>query len=111
MGTALSNAHAYTDSQVSQALASANSYTDTRVNLAQKRADSGTAAAMAMAGLIAPTDPGKTTISGGVGYWRDQTALAFGLSHRFDTAWSVKAGGSFATNGGAGASAAVGFEF
>lgn len=97
--------------QLQGAVSAANAYTDAQVDLVQRRADSGTAAAMAMAGLVSPSDPGKTVITGGVGLWRDQTALAFGMTHRFDSAWSVKAGGSFATNGGAGASAAVGYEF
>jgi autotransporter adhesin len=78
---------------------------------ARRRSDSGTAAAMAVAGLTQAVNPGKTVITGGVGTWRDQTALAFGMSHRFDNAWTFKAGGSFSTSGGSGMNASVGFEF
>ncbi len=81
------------------------------VSQVRQRADSGTAAAMAIAGLTQALDPGKTMITGGVGTWRDQTALAFGMSHRFDNAWTFKAGGSFSTTGGSGMNASVGYEF
>lgn len=78
----------------------------------RRRADGGTAAAMAMAGLVQAVTPGKSVVTGGVGTWRNQTALAFGVSHRFDSAWTLKVGGSFTTQeGGAGMNAAFGYEF
>ncbi|MFN3537284.1 MAG: YadA C-terminal domain-containing protein, partial [Brevundimonas sp.] len=42
--------------------------------------------------------------------WRDEAALAFGLSHRVDQRWSVRAGGTY-SQGGSGFNAGVGMEF
>ena len=104
--------------QVQGAVASANAYTDSQFRLlgsqvdeVRQRADSGTAAAMALAGLTQAVTPGKSMVTGGVGTWRGETALAFGASHRFDHSVTVKIGGAFATRGGGGMNAAVGYEF
>jgi autotransporter adhesin len=67
---------------------------------------------MAIAGLSQATTPGKSMITGGVGTWRDQSAVAFGASHRFDNSVTLKLGGSVATKGGGGGmNASVGYEF
>ncbi len=88
-------------------LADANAYSDA----IRRRADSGAAAAMAMAGLVQAVTPGKSMVTGGVGSWRGETAMAFGVSHRFDQTWTFKAAGTVASRGGGGFNAAVGFEF
>ena len=79
------------------------------------KANAGTSAALAAAGLVQATRPGESLITGGVGYWQGQSALAFGLSHRFSgdlSAWTVKASGAVSASGnGVGGNASVGYSF
>jgi autotransporter adhesin len=107
--------------QASQAAAISTSeaYTDAKfhilnnaINHVQSRADAGTAAALAVGGLAQAVTPGKSMVTGGVGEWGGQTALAFGLSHRMnDGHWTIKAGATVTNYGQAGGSASVGYEF
>ena len=79
------------------------------------KANAGTSAALAAAGLVQAVRPGENMVSGGVGYWEGQSALAFGFSHRFGgdmSAWTVKASGAVSTSGiGVGGNASVGYSF
>ncbi len=93
-------------------------YTDARMaafgadlDAVAREADAGTAAAMALAGLPQANGVGASMVAGAIGVWRDEAALAFGLSHRFDRQWTIKAGGTFTESGDSGFNAGIGFEF
>jgi len=79
------------------------------------RANAGAAAGIATANLIQAVTPGKSIISGSVGYWNGQTTLAFGVSHRFRgelNGWTMRASGAIsAANNGAGGGVGLGYEF
>lgn len=75
------------------------------------QADAGTAAAMALAALPSASSAGRSMISGGMGVWRDELAIAAGVSHRFSQNWSLRAGGTVTEDGDAGFNTGVGFEF
>jgi autotransporter adhesin len=75
------------------------------------KANAGTAAAMAAGTLIQAVNPGKSVVTGGYGEWQGQSAFAFGLSHRFENNWTIKAAAAFAARGGGGVAAAAGYEF
>lgn len=102
------------DGVLTQSLA----YTDARMaafgadlDAVAREADSGTAAAMALAGLPQANGVGASMVAGAIGVWRDEAAMAFGLSHRVDPQWTVRAGGTFTESGDAGFNAGIGFEF
>ena len=94
--------------QLTAGIAGANAYTDLRANHLQgqidgvaKKAYAGAAAAMAMES--APYVPGKLTYAAGLGYYQQQSAVAFSLRRTADNGrWSVT-GGISASSGGIGA--------
>ncbi|MCL2716976.1 MAG: YadA C-terminal domain-containing protein, partial [Alphaproteobacteria bacterium] len=65
--------------------------------------------------LVQAVSPGRSIVSGGIGYWNGQTTMAFGLSHRFTgelNGWTVRASGVLSTQGnGVGGGFGVGYEF
>ena len=105
----------YTDTRVMEAMA----YTDMRVSelsfdLTDLRDDafSGTAAAMAMSAIPQAIDPSKSTIGGGVGHYRGQTAFGFGYSGLSgDGKMSFNVRGTLDTHGKGGVAAGAGFHF
>lgn len=105
----------YTDTRVMEAMA----YTDMRVadltfDLADLRDDAfaGTAAAMAMSAIPQSVDPNKSTIGGGVGHYRGETAFGFGYSGLSgDGKLSFNVRGTVDTHGKGGVAAGAGFHF
>ena len=105
----------YTDTRVMEAMA----YTDMRVadltfDLADLRDDAfaGTAAAMAMSAIPQSVDPSKSTIGGGVGHYRGETAFGFGYSGLTgDGKMSFNVRGTIDTHGKGGVAAGAGFHF
>jgi autotransporter adhesin len=116
LNTAIGNV---TNIAVTNAVTQANAYTDTRVeelrfdiNEVAKDAKSGAAAAMAVAGLPQPMEPGKSMISAGVGLYRGRGAFAIGASHAPDNGKSVfKLGVTYDASEHLGANAGVGIQF
>jgi autotransporter adhesin len=108
------------NSGLADTLTAANAYTDSRLagmnfDLGQLRrdADAGTAAAMAVAGLPQAFTPGAGMIAGGIGVWRDETAVALGLSKAFRDGHTVVKGGATMTtrSNTFGANIAIGYQF
>ncbi len=71
----------------------------------------GSAAAIAVGNLTQAMTPGKSMITAGAGTYQGQSALAVGVSHRFENNWTVKAAGTWAQAGGAGGAVSAGYEF
>ncbi len=100
-------------------LAEANGYTDARLaqvgfDLGTIRRDmsAGSSAAMAVAALPQPMEPGATMLAIGGGTYRGQSAVAIGASRAFNDGRAVvKAGGTYDSRGYVGANAGVGFQF
>lgn len=116
LNSAISNV---TNIAVTTAVTEANAYTDMRIEalafrLDELRKDSrgGTAAAMAVAGLPQPLEPGRSMVAGGVGFYGGQGALAIGASHAADNGRSVfKVGVTYDASQHVGANAGVGIQF
>ena len=51
------------------------------MNDVRTEARRGVAGAVAIGTNIQPSRPGKTTLSAGLGHYKDQTALGFGVNH------------------------------
>jgi autotransporter adhesin len=107
-------------SGLADTLTAANAYTDSRLagidfdlDDLRRDADAGTAAAMAIAGLPQAFTPGAGMIAGGIGVWRDEAALAVGLSKAFrDGHTVVKTGATMTTRSNTfGANVAIGYQF
>lgn len=78
----------------------------------RRDARAGTSAALAAAGMPQASDPGKTMIAGGVGYYRGRAALAIGASHRIANGSTIfKLGVTYDSSKTVGANGGVGFEF
>ncbi len=100
-------------------LGEATTYIDSRLaavgfDLNNMRRDmaAGSSAAMAVAALPQPMEPGATMVSIGGGTYRGQSAIAFGASRAFNDGRAVvKVGGTMDSQGYAGANAGVGFQF
>lgn len=97
--------------QTNQALNNLAAFTTTGL----AKANAGAAAGIAAASLVQAASPGKSVVSGGVGYWNGQATLAFGLSHRFIgdlNGWTMRASGVVSAAGnGAGGGFGLGYEF
>lgn len=101
-------------------LQAANLYTDqsfANLNLELQNvnhdARSGVAAAMAVAGLPQAYGVGRSMVSGAVGFYQGESALAFGASRAFGDGKSVlKGGATYETrNGTVGANIGFGYQF
>ena len=78
----------------------------------RRDARAGTSAALAAAGLPQASDPGKSMIAGGFGYYRGRAGFAVGGSHRVaDGSTVFKLGVTYDTSKTVGANGGVGFQF
>ena len=78
----------------------------------RRDARAGTSAALAAAGLPQASDPGKSMIAGGFGYYRGRVGFAIGGSHRVaDGSTVFKVGVTYDSSKTVGANGGVGFQF
>jgi autotransporter adhesin len=104
---------------INNAVTQANSYTDSRIaaldfDLRSARRDNyaGTSAALAAAGLPQAYEAGKGMIAIAGGTYQGQSAVAVGFSKAFDNGSTVvKFSGSYDSQGRAGASGGIGYQF
>lgn len=108
---------AYADKKAAETLKAANEYTDSRysrldgkIKKLRGEARAGTAAALAAAGLNFGTAPGKNSVAGGIGVWKDKAAGAVGFQHNFKNNWHARGTLSLAEKGSGGAVSA-GYEW
>ncbi len=107
------------NSGINSAVTQANAYTDGRIaalnfDLRNVRRDSfaGTSNALAAAGLPQAYEAGKGMIAMGGGTYAGQSAVAVGMSKAFSDGHTVvKLGGTYDSQGRAGASGGVGYQF
>ncbi|MGA1797398.1 YadA-like family protein [Sphingomonas sp. 4RDLI-65] len=107
------------NSGINSAVTQANSYTDGRIaalafDLRSVRRDSyaGTSSALAAAGLPQAYEAGKGMIAVGGGTYAGQSAFAVGMSKAFNDGHTVvKLSGTYDSQGKAGASGGVGYQF
>jgi len=105
--------------QLNMALAQSQSYTDSRiagvqsqVNNVARTAYGGIAAAMAVAGLPQPTDPGKTMVAMAAGRYAGASGAAIGVSHvTQDNRWVVKLSGNTSNSGNVGFTIGAGHQW
>ncbi|WP_459721085.1 YadA family autotransporter adhesin [Paraburkholderia sp. 2C] len=83
-----------------------------QINNVAKGANAGTAAAMAVAGLPQPTQPGKTMVAVAGARYGGQSGAAFGASYvTQNNKFVVKLSGNTSTNGNVGVVAGAGFQW
>jgi trimeric autotransporter adhesin len=83
-----------------------------QINDVAKGANAGTAAAMAVAGLPQPTQPGKTMVAVAGARYGGQSGAAFGASYvTQNNRFVVKLSGNTSTNGNVGVVAGAGFQW
>ncbi|HEY4353762.1 MAG TPA: YadA-like family protein [Paraburkholderia sp.] len=83
-----------------------------QINDVAKGANAGTAAAMAVAGLPQPTQPGKTMVAVSGARYGGQSGAAFGASYvTQNNRFVVKLSGNTSTNGNVGVVAGAGFQW
>ncbi|CAB3757932.1 YadA family autotransporter adhesin [Paraburkholderia humisilvae] len=83
-----------------------------QINDVAKGANAGTAAAMAVAGLPQPTQPGKTMVAVAGARYGGQSGAAFGASYvTQNNKFVVKLSGNTSTNGNVGFVAGAGFQW
>jgi trimeric autotransporter adhesin len=83
-----------------------------QINNVAKGANAGTAAAMAVAGLPQPTQPGKTMVAVAGARYGGQSGAAFGASYvTQNNRFVVKLSGNTSTNGNVGVVAGAGFQW
>ncbi|BCA61712.1 hypothetical protein HMP09_0946 [Sphingomonas sp. HMP9] len=107
------------NSGINSAVTQANAYTDGRIaalnfDLRNVRRDSfaGTSNALAAAGLPQAYEAGKGMIAMGGGTYAGQSAVAVGMSKAFSDGHTVvKLSGSYDSQGRAGASGGIGYQF
>jgi autotransporter adhesin len=98
------NANAYTDQRYSELRHDLKKQDDTL--------SAGIAGAMVMASLPQPYAPGASMTTAGVGNYRGQSAVAFGVSHISDNGrWVSKLQGSSDTQGQVGLALGVGYQW
>ncbi|WP_321575134.1 YadA family autotransporter adhesin [Burkholderia sp. BE17] len=104
---------------MSQSVAQANGYTDRQIQSVNNRIDSvrrdsdgGIAAAMAVAGLPQPTQPGMSMVAVSGSVYRGQSGQAIGVSHvTGNNHWVYKAAVSSNTRGTYGAVVSGGYQW
>ena len=104
---------------INSAVTQANSYTDGRIaaldfDLRSVRRDSyaGTSSALAAAGLPQAYEAGKGMVAIGGGTYAGQSAVAVGMSKAFNDGHTVvKLSGTYDSQGKAGASGGIGYQF
>ncbi len=107
------------NSGINSAVTQANSYTDGRIaalnfDLRRVRRDSyaGTSSALAAAGLPQAYEAGKGMVAVGGGTYAGQSAFAVGMSKAFNDGHTVvKLSGTYDSQGKAGASGGIGYQF
>ena len=107
------------NSGINSAVTQANAYTDGRIaalnfDLRSVRRDSyaGTSSALAAAGLPQAYEAGKGMVAIGGGTYAGQSAVAVGMSKAFNDGHTVvKLSGTYDSQGKAGASGGVGYQF
>jgi autotransporter adhesin len=107
------------NSGINSAVTQANSYTDGRIaalnfDLRSVRRDgyAGTSSALAAAGLPQAYEAGKGMVAVGGGTYAGQSAFAVGMSKAFNDGHTVvKLSGTYDSQGKAGASGGVGYQF
>ncbi|HEY3597105.1 MAG TPA: YadA-like family protein, partial [Paraburkholderia sp.] len=101
--------------QLNAAVANTNqqmSGMQSQINSVAKGANAGTAAAMAVAGLPQPTQPGKAMVAIAGAQYGGQTGTAFGASYvTQNNKFVVKLSGNTSTNGNVGVVAGAGFQW
>ena len=91
-----------------------NGYNALQRNIEKVRRDSnaGTAAAIAVAGLGQPYQPGQNMVSLGSGVWRGETGYALGVSTISDNGkWLLKGAVTGSGRGGVGGSASINYAW
>jgi autotransporter adhesin len=71
-----------------------------RIDQVSTEARRGIAAAAAMAPIITPSAPGRTTFTLNSSFYRSQVGVGVGFAHRFDTRIPLIVHGSYANGGG-----------
>jgi trimeric autotransporter adhesin len=66
----------------------------------QQEARRGIVAAVAVAPVLMPSAPGKTTLAVNTGYYRGETGVGIGVSHRLNFALPTVVYGSYSNGGG-----------
>ncbi|SFN76832.1 YadA-like family protein [Sphingomonas sp. OK281] len=107
------------NSGINSAVTQANSYTDGRIaalnfDIRSVRRDSyaGTSSALAAAGLPQAYEAGKGMVAVGGGTYAGQSAVAVGMSKAFNDGHTVvKLSGTYDSQGKAGASGGIGYQF
>ena len=107
------------NSGINSAVTQANSYTDGRIaaldfDIRRVRRDSyaGTSSALAAAGLPQAYEAGKGMVAIGGGTYSGQSAVAVGMSKAFNDGHTVvKLSGTYDSQGKAGASGGIGYQF
>ena len=66
----------------------------------QQEARRGIVAAVAVAPVLMPSAPGKTTIAVNTGYYRGETGVGIGISHRLNFVLPTVVYGSYSNGGG-----------
>ena len=67
----------------------------------QREAHRGIVAAVAVAPVLMPSAPGKTTVALNTGYYRGETGVGVGVSNRLDLSVPTVVYGSYSNGGGA----------
>ena len=66
----------------------------------QREERRGIAAIAALSGVITPSAPGRTTITGSAGFFRGEAGVGVSVAHRFNFATPVVLFGGYANGGG-----------
>ncbi|MES1963971.1 YadA-like family protein [Psychrobacter sp. AH5] len=83
-----------------------------KVNQVEDDANAGISGALAMASLPQPYTPGMSMVSGAMGTYNDEGALAIGISAITDSGrWVIKAGATVDTQSNFGGSVGAGYQF
>ncbi|CAM2181672.1 Autotransporter adhesin SadA [Paraburkholderia sacchari] len=105
-------AKSYTDRQVSQSVSQGLSGLSDSVHDVLRRSYAGTAAAMAVAGLPQPTQPGKIMVAMAGGRYGGQTGGALGISYVTDNnKWVGKVAANTSTTGNTGVVVGAGYQW
>ncbi|CAB3799739.1 hypothetical protein LMG28688_05021 [Paraburkholderia caffeinitolerans] len=105
-------AKSYTDQQVSQSVSQGLSSISDSVHDVLRRSYAGTAAAMAVAGLPQPTQPGKIMVAMAGGRYGGQTGGALGISYvTNNNKWVGKVAANTSTTGNTGVVVGAGYQW
>ncbi|VEB24241.1 YadA-like family protein [Avibacterium volantium] len=83
-----------------------------RIDRVERKANAGVAGALAVAGLVQTSRPGRSNIAVGVGHYGGENAIAVGVSTRSDNGKiGVRLSGTTSTRGDVGGAFSVGYEW